>query len=138
MSLQNRFGSQAGLTLVEIVVVLIILGVVFTIVAPKVLSSGDKAKARASILQIKKLKSHVEQYQLQYNALPSSIQDLVRCNDKTGSGCIPLADADELKDAWGNEMRMESSGNRYRIKSLGADGSEGGSGVDADIVEEGP
>jgi general secretion pathway protein G len=134
----NRFNSQAGLTLVEIVVVLIILGVVFTIVAPKVLSQGDKAKAQATRLQLKKVKNHFESFQLQYNKLPTSVQDLTGCTDKTGTGCIPLADADELKDAWGNDFRFEAQGSRYKIKSLGADGKDGGSGVDGDLIEEGP
>lgn len=136
--IQNRLRSEAGLTLVEIVVVLMILGVVFTIVAPKVLSQGDKAKAHATRLQLKKLKSHIEQFQLQYNSLPNSLNDLTGCTEKTGSSCIPMADEDELNDAWGNRFKYEGRGNRYLVKSTGADGREGGSGVDGDLIEEGP
>jgi general secretion pathway protein G len=135
---QRKLASESGLTLVEIVVVLIILGVIFTIVAPKVLSQGDKAKARATLLQLQKMRSHIEQFQLQYNSMPNSLEDLTGCTDKTGSSCIPLADEDEMNDAWGNRFRYEGQGNRYMVKSLGSDGREGGSGVEGDLVLEGP
>jgi len=41
-------------------------------------------------------------------------------------------------DAWGNPIvySIEESGHRYKLTSLGADGKEGGAGVDADIVVE--
>jgi len=136
--MKGRWTADSGLTLVEIVVVLIILGVVFTMIAPKVLSQGDKAKARVTTIQMQKIKSYVEQFQLQYNILPSSLDDLTRCTEKTGSNCIPMADVDELRDAWSNAFTLESNGNRYSIKSLGKDGRQGGSGVDADLIVEGP
>ena len=134
----QRFSGQSGLTLVEIVVVLIILGVVFSVIAPNVLSQGDKAKARITAVQLQKIKSNIEQFQLQYNTLPNSLKDLTSCTEKTGKSCIPLADEEELNDAWGNRFEYEGQGNRYKIFSLGADGRRGGSGVDGDIAEEGP
>ena len=136
--LQQRLSGQSGLTLIEIVVVLIILGVVFSVIAPNVLSQGDKAKARITKVQLAKLKSNIEQFQLQYNSLPNSLKDLTDCTEKTGSSCIPLADEKDMLDAWGNRFSYEGQGNRYKVSSKGADGRSGGSGVDGDIVEEGP
>lgn len=135
---KTRFAAQDGLTLVEIVVVLIIIGVVFAVIAPNVLSSGDKAKARITNLQLKKLANHIEQFQLQYNTLPNSLNDLTGCTEKTGQSCVPLADEEEMVDAWGTEFILESQGNRYAIKSLGSDRKRGGSGVEGDIILEGP
>ena len=136
--IKARLASQSGLTLVEIVVVLIIIGVVFAVIAPNVLSSGDKAKARLTNLQIKKLANHIEQFQLQYNTLPNSLSDLTGCPEQAGQSCVPLADENETVDAWGTKFILESQGNRYSIKSLGSDRKRGGQGVEGDIVLEGP
>ena len=132
--------SEAGLTLVEIMVVLIILGIVMTFLGGRLFGAGDKAKRKLTELKISQIGSYIEQYQLQYNALPQSIDDLARCNERTGSDCVPIMKEEDLKDAWGNPLgyTLEEGGRRYRIKSLGADGKEGGEGVDADPFGTGP
>ena len=131
---------EAGLTLVEIMVVLIILGVLYATFGKKVFSAGARAKAEATMLKMKQVKGDIEQFNLRYNSLPGSLQDLLSCNEKTGSNCIPISDEETLKDAWNNPFvyRLDGSGRSYQIISLGADGRDGGSGVDNDLREEGP
>lgn len=132
--------AERGLTLVEIVVVLIILGLVMTFLGGKVLGAGDKAKADITRLKIKDIASSIEQYQLRYNSLPQALVGLTQCTAETGADCVPVAKEDSLKDAWGNDFvyTLQNDGRTYMVKSFGADGKEGGSGVDFDIFGTGP
>ncbi|MCB0328920.1 MAG: type II secretion system protein GspG [Bdellovibrionales bacterium] len=134
--------SEAGFTLVEILVVLVIIGLLGAFLFGNIFGSGEKAKARMTELKMKTLSQKIGEYKLAYNALPGTLQDLTVCNDVTGPGCIPLVDAndkDDLVDAWGNGFLYQADGNRtFRITSLGADGKPGGQGVDFDFNLEGP
>ena len=59
---------------------------------------------------------------------------------ETGDDCVPITKEDALKDAWGNPFTysLENNGRSYRIKSFGADGKDGGTGVDFDVFGTGP
>jgi general secretion pathway protein G len=131
--------SESGLTLVEILIVLVIIGLVGGWLASRTFGAGDKAKYFMTEAQTKQIGQYIEQYQLRYNALPQSLNDLA-CEGGGVQNCVPLAKKDELKDAWGNEFSysLEEGGRRYRIKSYGADGKEGGEKYDADLFGTGP
>ncbi len=134
--------SERALTLVEIMVVLVILGLIMSFVGGKIFGAGDKAKVKLTKLKMEEIRSSIEQYRLEYNAIPGQLDDLTRCNEQTGPGCAPLlnADGDSLMDAWGNrfDYRVSDGGRTFVIMSMGADGRRGGDGVDFDISLQGP
>lgn len=132
--------SERGLTLVEIIVVLIILSIVGTFLMSNVLGAGDKAKLKITQLQMTQLKGAIDQYQLMHNSLPNRIDDLIRCDEKAGAGCFPVANEDQIKDAWGTTFAysLETGSRRYKITSYGGDAKQGGTGYDGDISESGP
>lgn len=142
MIMRHGVHRQAGLTLIEIMLVLTILAIVSGFLISRLSGAGDKAKANITKLKIKEIGSAIDQYRLQYNSLPSSIGDLTRCNDKTGPDCIPAyePDSDALRDGWGNAFvyQLENNGRTYKIMSYGADGIAGGDGVNYDIFGTGP
>ncbi len=135
-----RIRSEKGLTLVEIIVVLIILSLVMTFLASKILGAGDKAKADLNKLKMQDIKTSIEQFQLRYNTLPSSLESLIKCTQETGMDCVPITNDQALKDAWGTPFNysLENNNRSYRIMSKGADGRDGGSGVDFDAFITGP
>jgi general secretion pathway protein G len=134
--------AEAGFTLVEIMVVVVIIGLLATVVVLNVLPSQDRAmleKARADISQ---LETALEAYRLQMLRYPSTDDGLEALVDAP-------ADADLARrypeggfinrlpeDPWGNPYQYLYPGEnnaRFDVWSLGADGEPGGEGNDADI-----
>lgn len=140
MTFNEQLKSERGLTLVEIIVVLIIIGVVMSVIGTKLFSTGERAKYDANHLKMTKLKNSINEYQLRYNGLPPNLDALV--NGAPGlNGFLKIVDPDEFADLWTNKpyvYQVDGSGRGYTIKSLGRDGKDGGSDVDADDVLAGP
>ena len=132
--------QQRGLTLVEIVIVLVILSVLIGFLTKGLFATGENNKARINVMKMEKLKSAINQYQLMNNGLPPSLDALVNCAGGNGQPCFPVAQQDDLVDLFGGQYRFsgDGSGNSFTIKTLGADRREGGSGADADISITGP
>ena len=128
--------SQLGLTLIEIMIVLIIIGVIASVIGGKLFSAGDKAKVKANGLKMEKLKQSISLYKFEFNKLPTSLSSLV----KGESGIPPFAEEDEVVDIWGvpYQYTVSNNGNAFALKSLGADSRDGGDGVNADVTIEGP
>ena len=136
----NISSLEAGFTLIEIIVVIVILGVLIAFLTGGLFEKADEAKASINKSKLAKVKHSIDQFRLQYNSLPGSLDDLTKCTEKTGPGCIPVTQADELKDIWGTALiyTLENGGRTYRIKSLGADAREGGEGANFDQSLAGP
>ncbi len=135
----KNFKNQRGLTLVEIIVVLVILSILIAFLTGGLFSQGEKAKAKINELHIQKAKSAIGQYQLMYNQLPPDLRSLSACPDGQ-TACVPVADEGTLKDAWGTSFAysLENGGRSYALKSLGSDRKDGGTGVEGDVVVTGP
>ncbi|MCX7952970.1 MAG: type II secretion system GspH family protein [Deltaproteobacteria bacterium] len=130
-----------GLTLIEIITVLIILAIVMTFLVGRLSGGGDTAKAALNELKLKTIQSYINQYHLRYNEFPRAISDLFQCNETTGPNCLPIVSSeDELKDVWGTPVQytISSDGQNYTLKSLGSDKKEGGSGSATDLMITGP
>lgn len=133
--------TQRGLTLIEIVIVILILGLVIAWVGGRIFGQPDKIKRGITEGKIKEFNMLVTEFQMRYNTLPESLDEMLRCSGRLGPNCIAVvSDEASLKDGWGNEFiySLEEGGRRYRIKSLGADGKEGGEDVYADVFGTGP
>ena len=132
---------QAGFTLIEIMVVVVILGILAAMVAPKILSRPDQAKVTVARSDIETIAQALELYRLDNGMYPSLDQGLDALAKKPTSAPEPRNWNPEgyLKktpiDPWGNAYMYLQPGNKgkYDLYSLGADGREGGEGLDADI-----
>ena len=121
--------DDAGFTLVELMVVLLILGLLATIVIINVMPAADKAAATKAKADISTLEEAVELYRLNRLTYPSGEQGLQALVGERLVKRLP-------KDPWGNPYRYAAPGRDGRdfdIVSYGADGREGGEGKDADI-----
>lgn len=127
--------GQAGMSLLEIIIVIVLIGAVLTLVGSRVLGGADRGKANLAKSQIQTLAGKVENFQLDTGKLPSKLDDLVT-QPGGSSGWLGLyAKPAELNDPWGHtiEYRAPGDGQPFDLISLGKDGRPGGSSYDADI-----
>lgn len=125
--------SQAGFTLIEIMVVLLIIGLLMAVVAPQFLSQGDAAKLKKAAIDIKQLDSQLELYQLQTNSLPTTEQGLEALVSMPTIDPIPRGYPESgfikslPRDPWDNEYVLLNPGEvgRYDLYSFGPDQLEG-------------
>ena len=125
--------KQKGFSLLEIMVVLIIIGVMAALVAPRFIERADEAKVEATKVQMKNIEQALKLYRLQHGKYPSSGEGLVALAGK-GKGGKRYLDS-VPKDAWGFDFIYLVPGvhGDVDIVSYGADGKAGGDGFDADI-----
>ncbi len=131
--------NHRGLTLVELLVVIVLIGLIAVVVSKNVIQQGDIAKAELNVVRMNKLKNALGQYRLKYNSYPSRLEELVKGGaDVRNSDQIfmPLAEEEELKDVWGAPYvyKSDNDGRTYGLKSLGSDGTEGGDGPKQDVT----
>jgi general secretion pathway protein G len=132
--------SDAGFTLVEMLVVITIIGLIMALVGPRVLNYLAESKVKTAKIQIQSMASALDLYYLDAGRYPSSAEGLAALVQPTGGnsnwngpylkgGTVPL-------DPWGKPYVYRSPGEHgaYDIVSLGSDGQEGGTGTAADIT----
>lgn len=126
---------QSGMSLLEIIIVIVLIGAVLTLVASRVLGGADRGKANIAKAQVQTVASKVDNYQIDTGKLPGSLNDLVTAPAGVGGWLGPYAKTADLNDPWGHalEYRTPGDGQAYELISLGKDGKAGGSSVDADI-----
>ncbi|PZN30989.1 MAG: type II secretion system protein GspG [Proteobacteria bacterium] len=130
-----------GLTLIEIMVVVVILGILAAIVAPNVIGQLDRAAVAKAKQDIRAYETALNLYRLDNFKYPTTDQGLqalvTQPNDPTVRNWRPGGYISGLrKDPWGNDYVYVHPGQRggeYDLYSLGADGQEGGEGPNADI-----
>ncbi len=126
----KTYRSNAGFTLLELLVVLAILAMLAGLVGPKVMEQFGRGKHDAAVAQIGNLKSALELYKLDSGNYPQSMEALT----KGANGAKPVLDK-LPKDPWGNDYHYRFPGEHgdYDIVSYGADGGPGGEGESRDI-----
>ena len=138
--------GEAGFTLVELMVVIVIIGLLATVVLINVLPSQDRAMVTKARADIATLSSAMDQYRLDNVAYPSSAQGLQALQAPPAGLTQPgrYRPGGYIKrlpdDPWGRPYQLQTpgrDGSPYEILSLGADGAPGGEGNDADITSAG-
>ena len=119
--------------------VLAILGMLAALVGPRVLNQLGGAKSKTATVQIRDLEQALEMYKLDVGRFPSSdmgLEALMRAPGGVRGWNGPYLRGSEVPvDPWGNDYQYRQPGKQgaYDVVSLGADGSPGGSGENADI-----
>lgn len=132
--------QSRGMTLIEILVVLVLLSVIMTVVAGNYIGRGEKAKADAAKIEMGQISQTLDLYKLEIGRYPTTqegLQALIAAPAGVTNWNGPYWKRSSVpKDPWGNEYKYFSpaqSGAPYEIISLGADGKEGGEGPNKDL-----
>ena len=131
-----------GFTLVELLVVLAIIGLVAALATPQVLRYLGSAKVSTTTAQIRSIASALELYYLDNGSYPAADPGLAALTeappgDPAWNGPY-IKGSGSLHDAWNRPFGYKVSGDDgiVTITSLGQDGTEGGSGLDADLEDK--
>lgn len=143
--MKNLLGNNAGFTLIEIMVVIVILGMLAVLVGPRIIGQTDDAKLADAKVQIKNLETALKLYKLDNGAYPSTEQGLQALVAQPATGVLPknyreggyLENKTVPKDPWGNDYIYLSPGEHgdYDLSSMGPDSVRGGEGKKAADIE---
>ena len=136
----TRRKSERGVTLIEMLVVIMIIGLIASLVAVNVIRQGESAKRTAARAQIGSFMNALGIYKLDTGVYPPTTQGLQALRVKPGempNWAGPYLPKDVPADPWGRPYEYKYPGDHGEdpdVISLGADGVPGGDGNNADIV----
>jgi|TARA_R110000868_G_scaffold317544_3_gene578378 general secretion pathway protein G len=127
--------NDKGFTLIELLIVIVILGLLASLVAPAMFSKVSSSQRKTAATQMQMFETALDTYRLDLGSYPSSLNELRESNKPRWDGpylpkALPL-------DPWGNPYSYEMPGENgmpYKLQSLGADGKPGGDDDNADIT----
>jgi len=136
-------GRQAGFTLIEIMVVMVIIGLLMALVGPNLIGRSEKAKVQAAAMQIERLGTVLDTFRLDVGRYPTTqegLQVLVQRPMGVDRWDGPYLNKGVPKDPWDRPYLYRSpgeAGRPYDLYSLGADGAPGGTDNNRDITSWG-
>lgn len=131
--------KNTGFSLIEIMVVVVILGILASIVVPKIISRPDEARVVKAKQDVLSIQNALDLYKLDNGFYPTTDQGLLALVEKPTSNPIPKDWKPYLKslpkDPWGRDYLYLNPGQHGEIDIFteGADGEPGGTGVNAEI-----
>jgi general secretion pathway protein G len=136
-SIARRAAAARGMTLIEILVVLVILGLIATAVAVNVVGRAAQARTDRAKTDVQRIASDgVEAYKVMRGRYPSTEEGLKLLIDE--KFLKPNAEGGKLLDPWQRDYVYLQPGqahpDAFDVKSYGADGQPGGEGENADVV----
>ena len=139
--MQTSRTQQRGFTLIEVMVVVVILGILAALVVPKIMGRPDEARVIKARQDVQAIEAALNLYRLDTHVYPSTDQGLTALVEKpSGEPAAPNWKTggylDRVpQDPWGRPYQYLNPGlhGEIDIWSYGADGQEGGEGVNADL-----
>ena len=127
-----RRPHEAGFTLIEIMVVLLIIGLIVSVVVPNLDFIWSDSQIRKAKIDLKMLHDIARQYKMTKGKLPEDLQVLTQKDDKGQALLVELP-----QDPWNNDYKMViDSPTKWKIISFGPDGTEGGDDDISSVKEE--
>ncbi|WP_440054200.1 type II secretion system major pseudopilin GspG [Pseudoalteromonas sp. T1lg65] len=129
--------NQQGFTMMELLIVIVILGLLMSLVAPDFFKKLSSSERKIAAGQMSSFETAIDMYRLDVGNYPKTLQELRVSDIARWDG--PYLPKDLPMDPWGNAYVYKVPGENgapYLLKSLGADGKEGGEEANADIVHK--
>ncbi|HET8816646.1 MAG TPA: type II secretion system major pseudopilin GspG [Pseudidiomarina sp.] len=122
----NRIKANQGFTLIELLIVMVIVGLLASLVAPQMFGKVDDSRIKTAQTQMRMLETSISTYRLDLGAFPANLDVLLSSDNERWQG--PYFPEDIPVDPWGNDYVYKMPGEEdrpYTLKSLGPDGQEG-------------
>ncbi len=131
--------NEKGFSLIELLIVMVIIGMLASLVGPKMFSKVGKSKQKSAKAQISMFETSLDMYRLDMGKYPTSDIGLMALRTKPDDNEKwdgPYLPKEIPQDPWSNPYHYASPSEHgdYEIISYGADGTEGGEDEDQDIV----
>ncbi len=133
--------TQAGVTLIEMMIVLVIIGIVAALVVPNVIGRPDEARVAVAEADLRTIAASLEMYRLDNRSYPTPEQGLGALSSMPSApplppnwvagGYLPQVPLDPWGQAYGYRVAAGNAG--FELLSYGADGQPGGEGPNADL-----
>ncbi|WP_257452842.1 type II secretion system major pseudopilin GspG [Archangium lipolyticum] len=122
---------ERGMTLIEIMVVITILGLIMAAVGVAVIPKLDEARVSTAKMDIGNIHNALKLYYAKKGRFPDTVNGLRALVETQALEELP-------RDPWGNEYVYMNEGGKPVVTSYGGDGSPGGEGIAADISSRDP
>lgn len=141
----NRLKNSRGMTLIEIMIVLAIIGGILALVGTKAFDMFEKSKQKNAFNQIQLLGQALDLYRMEAGCYPETEQGLKALVEKPSVGKVPssypedgyLKKKELPKDPYDNDYEYtRESCSKYKITYFGRDREAGGTGYDKDITSD--
>lgn len=126
---------DVGFTLIELLIVIVILGLLMSLVAPTMFSKVDSTKVKTARAQMQMIETALDTYRLDMGDYPKSLVALLKSDAVGWDG--PYMPKKIPDDPWGNAYNYVSpapDSAPYQLLSFGKDGNPGGDDSAADVV----
>lgn len=140
-SVRRAPNAQRGFTLMELLAVIVIIGVLMATIGSRFMGQAGKATASATKIEMSQMMQQLDLFKLEVGHYPTAqegLEALIKNPGNLPNWSGPYLRKDNIKDPWGNDYKYSNPGpnnTAFEIKSLGADGKEGGDGENADITK---
>lgn len=128
--------NARGMTLVEILIVLAIVGSLLAVIGGNVMGNFQKSKKKETTIIMSQVANGLNMYYSDCGKMPQALTALIESpgdGECADWGPEPYVKKDLLKDAWKHDLVYTAEGSNFTLKSLGKDGREGGTKYDADM-----
>lgn len=129
--------KHSGFTMIELLIVIVILGLLASLVAPKFFAQLGTAERGIAATQMNAFETALDTYRLDVGRYPEKLEELRKSDNPRWNG--PYLPKDIPLDPWGNPYVYALDGEGdvpYTVRSYGADGKPGGEGSDEDVIHQ--
>jgi general secretion pathway protein G len=127
--------KNKAFTLIELLIVIVIVGLLMSLVAPKMFSKVSSTKTKTAAVQMEMISTSLDTFRLDVGSYPNALRELRASNTVNWDG--PYLPKDVPMDPWGNPyiyLIPGEDGQPFSLKSYGKDGVEGGKDEDQDVI----